>query len=290
MGLSNGKFLIASSVTDAAIRLRNNFYLIARDFADTANINILKVNASDDIEFATIPEVTGLGALALNSSITTLQSNRALTTLANLGTTAINSDFTFNKGSGVAVNIVGKATVSTESSGIFTINSGDATGAAGNSGSLVLKTGSSALGATGDAYLSSGNAASGNSGSVTIQTGTATGARGKIKLVDGSEGTVGQIWTSTNADGSGAWSAAPTASINCNKEQYTILAPIVIDTVVAMAFTPIANSVLAFITTGPILVEGTDYTIAVGNVTLLAASPVIALLTTSDIIEFDYVY
>jgi len=290
MSLTDGKFLLASSVTDAAIRLRNNNFLIARDFADAANINILKVNASDDIEFATIPEVTGLGSLALNSAIVTLQSNRALTTLANLGTTAINSDFTWNKGAGVAVNIIGKATVSTESSGIFTINSGDATGAAANSGALVLKTGSSALGTTGNTTLSSGNAASGNSGYVAIQTGTASGTRGKIKLIDGSEGTIGHIWTQTAVDGSGAWSVAPAGVVTYNKEQYTVVAPIVINTAVVLAQTPSAFSVLAYVTTGPILIEGVDYIMTGATATLQAASAVIALLSASDVIEFQYNY
>lgn len=51
-----------------------------------------------------------------------------------------------------------------------------------------------------------------DSGDITLQTGTAAGTRGKviidsssIKLKDGSEGTVGHVWKSTDTDGSGNW-------------------------------------------------------------------------------------
>lgn len=52
------KFIAANAVTDAKIRLRNNQPLRARNAADSADIDVLKVNASDAIEFASVPQVT----------------------------------------------------------------------------------------------------------------------------------------------------------------------------------------------------------------------------------------
>ena len=48
--LSTGSFG-ADSVTDTKIRLDNNGYLKSRNAADTDNINLVKINASDKIEF-----------------------------------------------------------------------------------------------------------------------------------------------------------------------------------------------------------------------------------------------
>jgi C1q domain len=79
-------------------------------------------------------------------------------------------------------------------------------GGTGATGELLLrshsKTGS---GNTGIASLKSGNAPSGNSGNVVIEPGTASGTRGKIQLKDGSEGTSGYVWTSSDTLGSGSW-------------------------------------------------------------------------------------
>lgn len=49
----------ADAVTDAKIRLGNNAYLRARNAADSADVNIVKVNGSDVIEFASLPRASG---------------------------------------------------------------------------------------------------------------------------------------------------------------------------------------------------------------------------------------
>ena len=52
------KFIQANAVDQTKIRLSNNAYLKARNAADSADVNMLKVNASDRIEFSSIPQVT----------------------------------------------------------------------------------------------------------------------------------------------------------------------------------------------------------------------------------------
>lgn len=83
-----------------------------------------------------------------------------------------------------------------------------------SAGATIILTGNRATGNTGLISLTSGNAASGNSGGITLQIGTASGTRGKIKLVDGSEGTTGHVWTSTDTAGNGHWAAASGGGAN----------------------------------------------------------------------------
>jgi hypothetical protein len=52
------KFIAANAVDETKIRLSNNSNLRARNAADSADVNILKVNASDVIEFSSLPQVT----------------------------------------------------------------------------------------------------------------------------------------------------------------------------------------------------------------------------------------
>lgn len=62
-------------------------------------------------------------------------------------------------------------------------------------------------------YILSGKktAGTGNSGNISIETGTsAGGTRGTIRLVDGSEGISGDVWTSSGTGGEGNW-VTPTA-------------------------------------------------------------------------------
>lgn len=51
--------IAADAVTDAKIRLSNNAYLRGRNAADSADIDIVKVNASDALEFASFPQKSG---------------------------------------------------------------------------------------------------------------------------------------------------------------------------------------------------------------------------------------
>jgi hypothetical protein len=59
--------LLADSVTGAKFRLDNDEYLRARDFADSTNINILKINASDKLEIT--PEIGAVLKLSNNIAI-----------------------------------------------------------------------------------------------------------------------------------------------------------------------------------------------------------------------------
>jgi hypothetical protein len=62
------KWITDNAVTDQKILLRNNQYLRGRNAGDTADIDIAKVNASNQIELASVPVVGGV-ALALVNDI-----------------------------------------------------------------------------------------------------------------------------------------------------------------------------------------------------------------------------
>lgn len=188
----------------------------------------------------TLPSADGTSGQALSTngsgtlSWATISSG-ANTALSNLATTAINQDLIFNtgaaaflktqNGSGItkALNLV-TGDSSASFSGAVTVGSGDGVSATGGT---TVKTGNASAGgsssnvsiqsgtgdATGSLNLSSGNASSGSSGNIVLQTGTASGTRGKIKLVDGSEGTSGNVWTSTASDGSGHWATPAAAGV-----------------------------------------------------------------------------
>ncbi len=163
----------------------------------------------------------------------------ANTSLSNLTSpTAINRDLIFDKASPVLIKTDDSAIAN--SSSIF-ITSGTTTGfdsggvgvfsadpTGGNSGAVDLSSGSpqsadfnsgnaevttgavSGIGISGQLLLSTGVVSNGTSGDISLSPGIVSGAgtRGKIKLADGSEGTPGQVWTSTGAAGEGTWAPA----------------------------------------------------------------------------------
>lgn len=75
--------------------------------------------------------------------------------------------------------------------------------------------------ATAPLALETGNATAGASGDIILRTGTATTTRGKIQFQDGTQGTAGQIWTSTDTVGSGSWQPAPASGANTTLSNLT---------------------------------------------------------------------
>jgi hypothetical protein len=90
------------------------------------------------------------------------------------------------------------AIASSDNTNTIYIETGNKTAGTGNSGNIKLLTGTSSGGNTGSIDISSGNSSTANSGNIVIQSGTASGTRGKIQFKDGTEGTSGHIWTSSD--------------------------------------------------------------------------------------------
>jgi hypothetical protein len=90
------RFLAANSVDETKHRQSNNAYSRARNAADSADVNIVKVNASDRIEFASVPQATSDPAsandLARKFYTDAQDALRATKALDNLASTAVNVD------------------------------------------------------------------------------------------------------------------------------------------------------------------------------------------------------
>lgn len=143
----------------------------------------------------------GSAALAINTTFSNIF------TAASAGVTAGSL-----KRRGVSTTIIGQTTTtsdldiaaaSTRGLNIYTANSGGLT-----SERLVIATGDSTSGGdTGAIYIGSGDSTAGNSGHINLLVGAAGGTRGSIKFKDGTEGTIGHCWKSTDTDGNGHWAS-----------------------------------------------------------------------------------
>lgn len=95
----------------------------------------------------------------------------------------------------------------------FNISGGSSSGGGSTAGSLSLSGGTnSSSGTGGDINVSGGNSGSGSTaaGNIILTSGENTfntAIRGNIKFKNGSEGTAGSVWTSTDTQGSGHWVA-----------------------------------------------------------------------------------
>ncbi len=107
-----------------------------------------------------------------------------------------------------------KSGTSTRPGSVF-VQAGDSSGAFGG-GSLTLSSGSnSSTGNAGSIHITSGSANGHIPGDIISLTGDdGSGGRGSIRFNDGSEGTSGQVWTSIDNLGAGAWQAASSGGAN----------------------------------------------------------------------------
>lgn len=66
MALIEGKWIEDGAVNADKIKLQNDVYLKARNQADDADVNIVKVNTSNALEFASTPQVGGVNVALVN--------------------------------------------------------------------------------------------------------------------------------------------------------------------------------------------------------------------------------
>ena len=194
----------------------------------------------------------------VTSDIQTQLDGKASTTLNNLGTTSINADLlpdsngtralgsssarmgdvyiqgdinTYNN-SGVQVGQIQQTggtlfeiiTPADVSFGGMRFTAGNDTTADASEGQQIEVFGGAKTAGTGDGgplLFRSGSSTGGKSGDITIETNSTGSTRGDILMVDGSEGTVGHIWTSTDANGRGEWQAPANPSIRSETATFT---------------------------------------------------------------------
>lgn len=257
-------------------------------------------------------------AVNLASGNTSLRSG-AVSGTGNSGTATLSSGTTTSGNSGQINIITGNSsaggatgqiamfsgtTTGATTSGQYSISTGTNTGT-GNSGNGFVRTGAlNNVGTTGTVNVGSGNqTGSGNSGSVsittgsattgstgnlTLQTGTTAGVRGAIRLQNGTEGTAGYLWTSTDTLGTGQWTApsfVPSANVGIAGGVAGL------DGAGKVPLTQLPSSLMTYeglwnpSTNSPTLVDGTGDIGSVYRVSAVAAGP-IAGLNDSTMVNF----
>jgi len=125
----------------------------------------------------------------------------ANTALSNLASVSINTDLIF--ATGLTSVIKSSDNFTTDSQGMW-VKSGD-TDSADQSGDVHVESGAGGD-ISGTVKLTTAAAVS-QSGGIQLSTGSAP-TRGKIRFVDGTQGTSGYVWTSVNTFGDGSWMPA----------------------------------------------------------------------------------
>lgn len=118
-----------------------------------------------------------------------------------------------------------------DSGGAATITGGN--GNTGEGGAATLRSGDSTSNNSGAAVVRSGNAPGATSGDVLLRTGTGL-TRGQVRVMDGSEGTAGQVLMSTDTQGRVAFSSGATLGWQKYTFSYTDFAVAAVDAFVTV--------------------------------------------------------
>lgn len=211
---SNELQIASDGVTGAKFRLANDEYLRARNAADNADINILKVGTDDEIEIGNGADINFAGDLIANQVGRDIGSPNATEGFrfvygqrfdirqnasgTGYGRLESSNDTLPSGANSLGVNLKAFSSASIDGDiGIYTFDA---------SGSV----------ATGNVHIETGNqSGTANSGNIEMHIGSAGNVQGEFKfLKQGNAPTVGQVWTATDTDGSGYWDDAPDSSGN----------------------------------------------------------------------------
>lgn len=241
--------------------------------------------------------VSGVG----NTGDSLLRTGTLNGTVGVSGNARIFSGASFGSASGNVEINSGNGLGTNSASGNLTVASGSSLGT-GVSGTIVLTTGTSVDGNAGDTLLATGSATgTADAGNIILQPGVnQSSVSGLIQLRNGSQGTAGQVWTSTDTNGSGSWASLPAASIN-NKELFVLSGTDITNQYVDLAHVAKTNSIHFAVKGAPSVIEGASYDYSVsytggagGNTRItflndLATGGASALVAT-DVVVAQYQY
>ena len=276
------KFIESGAVDESIIKLGNDGFAKGRNNADDGDVNIVKINSSDKIEFGSKP-VVGAETLAYVSDIPSIPSvfelqgnwnaNTNTPTLASStnGTSATNPLY--------IVNVAGTSSidgVSTWDIGAWIYFANGAWHKADNNDAVV-----SVAGKTGAVTLDTDDVAEGSNKYFTDALAKAAA------VVNSSTGSETDQAMSVSASKSYVASQIATVSQNFEEEVITLSAGDITNGYVDLAQTPIADSLIVSPVGGLIQEVGTDYTLSSARVTFAGD---LTSLESGDKVIFKYAY
>ena len=296
-GITNTQINSAAAIARSKIASGTNYTFVTNDSSgvmqDTAvTASRALVTDANGLPAASATTSTELGYVSgVTSAIQTQINGLATTTLNNLGTTAINANLLpattntlnvgtlasrFAQGNFSAVGAVdGTSGILLQSNGLGSYPN---TGMyalqliASATQNMAMQTPNNATAnstATSSIFISTGNktAGTGNSGDLSLTIGTSSGGtRGKVRIKDGSEGTIGYVWTSTDTNGSGQWQATA-STITPNKETFVLSGADITNQYIDLGHVAKTNSIIFMAQGAGYLLEDTSPTQYIFTVT-----------------------
>jgi len=283
------KFVADSAITDEKIKLRNDFYVKARNFADSGDVNIIKLNASNEIEFGSTPKVGGV-ALALITDVPTvppvfaIQGNWNATT--NTPTLVASTNSTGVDNPLYLVTVAGSTSIDGESVwdiGDWIYFANGVWNKADNNDAVV-----SVNGASGVVVLDTDDLLEGTNKFLTdvrvenaVMANYVVGADTALANTDDLKGSLGKIQGQINA--------LAGTSQSFGQENFTLIAGDISNQYVDLAQTPLADSIhLEIVGAAGPAVPGVDFTLATNRITF--AGDLATLAAIGDILVIHYAY
>ncbi len=187
--------------------LLTNLNAAAKDLS-----NLLPTNINADFTFNTGADVT---IKTKNDSAAT-QSIRVQSGGSSAGNTGTASLYSGDSTLGTSGQVNLASGAGSVLTGDVSIGSGVGIGTNTSSGNIILGSGTATgTGISGYLLLNPGQTVDGNTGDIVLAltNPTGSGLPGHIQFFDGSEGTIGHVWTSLDTDGRGHWAALPASGV-----------------------------------------------------------------------------
>jgi hypothetical protein len=328
-GITNTQINSAAAIARSKIASGTNYTFVTngssgvmQDTAVTASRAL--VTDANGLPAASATTSTELGYVSgVTSAIQTQINGLANTSLSNLSAVALNANINPASDNGASLGTNNTRFNALIASHVSAYNSTTATDAitmqtspasnipqvstlslmlgSGATTDLAVQTPSKTSANSKNIYIATGNTTtSGNSGNITVIPGTAAGTRGKIQFQDGSQGTSGQVWTSTDANGSGQWQATA-STITPNKETFVLSGTDITNQYIDLGHVAKTNSIIFMVKGAGDLLEGASYDYSVsytggagGNTRVTFLNDLAigggAALVATDVVQVTYSY
>lgn len=299
------KFITNNAVDDTKIRLRSNQYLRSRNNANSADLNILKTNATDQVIMASASNWLPDAANVMTLGTTTVQ---FLTMFASTFSSGTSNDMNLTAGAsgGNAINVFAASIVGGQNNVITTTTN--------NTFSQTLKTGNNGGGASGSTTITTGTGSTAaNRGTVALGSYRVALTEGSLNLFSASTdpttitAIAGDVYYNTTSNllkyyNGSAWvTVGAGGSMTPKKELFTLSSGDITNQYIDVTQVALTDSIDFLVKGGGVQIEGSsyDYTVSytggAGGKTRIAfandlATGGLSALVSGDIVVVKYLY